>query len=217
MIEIKCYPVGELQANCYYIFDTDQEISFVVDPGDYSSELEEQIIKDGTEKVMYILLTHGHFDHIGYTSTLHKLCPSAKIVIGKGDSGFTSNDILNLSSYFSGEGVEHFKADVEASDNDSLSFGQKAITVLNTPGHTTGGVCYILEDIIFTGDTIISGTTGRTDFPTGSNKEMLASVNRIRNLEGDYRMFCGHGESTTLEYERKHNYIMRDSVYEDIY
>ena len=217
MIEIECYPVGELQANCYYVFDTEQKSGFIVDPGDYSAKLNNRIKKDGEEKIKYILLTHGHFDHIGYTAALKTLCPSAKIVIGKDDSRFTENDVLNLSSYFFFFFIKHFKADAEVSDNDTLSFGDKTIRVINTPGHTAGGICYIIEDIIFTGDTIMSGTTGRTDFPTGSNKEMIASANRIKNLEGDFRMFCGHGGPTTLEYERKHNFIMRDFGDEDIY
>ena len=97
MIEIECYPVGELQANCYYVFDTEQKSGFIVDPGDYSAKLNNRIKKDGEEKIKYILLTHGHFDHIGYTAALKTLCPSAKIVIGKDDSRFTENDVLNLS------------------------------------------------------------------------------------------------------------------------
>ena len=217
MIKVECFPVGALEANCYAVFDTTQKLCFVVDTGGHSSQLERSIDLFGSSSLKYILLTHGHFDHIGNTAAIKRKYPEAKIVIGAGDSPFTTDDSLNLTAYFGSMSFEHFKADAEVSDGDELSFGDKKIKVIATPGHTKGGVCYLFEHILFTGDTIMSRTTGRMDFPTGSSKDMINSAHKIAGLEGNLKLYCGHGSSTTLDYERENNIAMRNYINEDIY
>lgn len=216
MLNVRCFPIGELQANCYFVTDDDSDVSLLVDTGASSSELEKAIEAFGPEKLEYLLLTHGHFDHIGNAAAIKRKYPNVKIVIGEKESDFTTKDTLNLSLYFDGT-LEHFTADILVKDNDELQFGSNRIKIISTPGHTIGGVCYLIGNNLFTGDTIMSCTTGRTDFPTGNIRDMMISVAKIAEIDGNPDIYCGHGESTTLNYEREHNIFMRKSGYDDLY
>ena len=207
MIKIERFVVGEIEANCFFVTDDEENLAFLVDTGDYSFELKKRIKEFGAEKVKYILLTHGHLDHIGYASEMREKFPSAKIVIGKDDAHFTNEDDLNLSSLF-GMTFRHFDADILVEDGSELAFGSKKIKVISTPGHTKGGVCYIFGDCIFTGDTLFRGCVGRTDFPTSSKEDMKKSLEKLEALDGNYKVYCGHESNTTLDYERKNNIYM---------
>ena len=215
MIKTKWFPVGELQANCYLVTDEEAGAALLVDTGAPHRELEREIEMFGGDKLQYILLTHGHFDHIGYTAALKQQYPQVKIVISEKDAPFTHRDDLNLSLFFEGT-LPHFDADILVKDGDRLPFGSGTIEVIATPGHTAGGVCYRIDDSLFTGDTLISLTTGRTDFPTGNTREMLRSIKRLAAIPGDLKVYCGHGESSTLAYERDHNFAMRDFSDDDL-
>ena len=207
MIKIERFVVGEIEANCFFVTDDEENLAFLVDTGDYSFELKKRIKEFGAEKVKYILLTHGHLDHIGYASEMREKFPSAKIVIGKDDAHFTNEDDLNLSSLF-GMTFRHFDADILVEDGSELAFGSKKIKVISTPGHTKGGVCYIFGDCIFTGDTLFRGCIGRTDFPTSSKEDMKKSLEKLEALDGNYKVYCGHESNTTLDRERKNNIYM---------
>ena len=207
MIKIERFVVGEIEANCFFVSDDEGNLAFLVDTGDYSFELKKRIKEFGAEKVKYILLTHGHLDHIGYASEMREEFPSAKIVIGKDDAHFTNEDDLNLSSLF-GMTFRHFDADILVEDGSELAFGSKKIKVISTPGHTKGGVCYIFGDCIFTGDTLFRGCIGRTDFPTSSKEDMKKSLEKLEALDGNYKVYCGHESNTTLDRERKNNIYM---------
>ena len=107
--------------------------------------------------------------------------------------------------------MEHFTPDVTVSGGETLDVAGIAVKVMHTPGHTAGGVCYIAEDCIFSGDTLFELSYGRTDFPTGSFKELKNSiVNKLFALKGDYKVFPGHGAPTTLQFEREHNPVLTD-------
>ena len=216
MIKVERFIVGEIGANCYFVSDNEMQVSFLVDTGDYSRKVIERVKEFGEDKLKYILLTHGHFDHIGYASQMREMFPSAKIVIGKYDAHFTNEDDLNLAYHF-GLTQEHFDADILVDEGSELDFGTEKIKVISTPGHTKGGVCYILGDSIFTGDTLFKGSIGRTDFPTGNIKEMKKSIERLKALDGDYKIYCGHDDVTTLDFERKNNMYMREDMYDYLY
>lgn len=209
MPELKRFILGEIAANCYFVADRENDCAFVVDPGDESSVLSECISDFGGEKLKYILLTHGHFDHIGYAAALKKSFPDAKIVISRGDKDFPSDGSLNLSFFF-GIPVRSFDPDIIVNDADELPFGDDKITVISTPGHTRGSVCFKYKDMLFTGDTLLEGTTGRMDFPTGSETDMKESVKKLAAIDEDLIVYGGHGASSDLSHEKKYNYAMRN-------
>lgn len=216
MLKIECMPLGELQANCYFVTDDESKVSLVIDPAIAHVGLIQKIKTFGAEKLKYILLTHGHFDHIGGAAELKVQFPSAQIVISEGDSEFPKDDRLNLSLFF-GEYTQHFDSDRQVKENTELAFGKNKIKVIETPGHTKGSVCYILGENLFTGDTVMKLSMGRTDFPTGDSKAMAASLKKIASLKKNYHLYCGHGDVTTLDFERKNNNFMRNTFDDDIY
>lgn len=202
---IKTFSAIDFPENCYAV-RADSDI-FLVDPGEYTSELE-AYIKANALKIKYIFLTHMHFDHIRATARIKKQCPNAKIVIHISEALALNDPSKNLSAYFGFE-VEEIVADVLCKDLDIIKMGEVEVQVLHTPGHTEGGVCFIVDDILFSGDTLFEGSCGRTDFPGGDSIVLANSLKRLKNLEGDYRVFPGHGNNTTLNCERLFNPFMR--------
>lgn len=196
---------GPLPTNCYLLKDEATGVSAVVDPGFESEELTNLVREDG--KVEAILLTHGHFDHISGVARLQKET-GAKIYLYSDELLFVKDSTLNLAASFFESAVEPFRVDFPMNDGETLQLGKLEIRVLHTPGHTVGGCCYIVEDAIFSGDTLMKLSCGRTDFPTGSYSQMLDSLRRLGELKGDYRVFPGHGSATSLDYERRNNSFM---------
>ncbi|MBR6005143.1 MAG: MBL fold metallo-hydrolase, partial [Clostridia bacterium] len=162
-------------------------------------------------KVKYVLLTHGHFDHILGTRGI-QMQYGASVVIHKDDSAMLSDAALNLARINGAENVFNpVMPDIVVDDGDSLFLGGTEIKVIHTPGHTKGSVCYIIEDekTIFSGDTHFCHTGGRTDFPGGSTEELKNSLKKLVALEGDYRVLPGHNRETNLDSERTRNIFIR--------
>lgn len=206
MIKNEIFTVTPLATNCCYLVDKETGKSAVIDPGDKSEKLIEQINKDGG-KLEYVILTHGHYDHLGFAKELAEMF-SAKIVTGEKDSEFLENQKLNLS-YNHGLKFTPFKADKLLSDGEEFNLGNTTIKYLSTPGHTIGSGVYIFDDTMISGDTLFCESYGRTDLPTGDDNMMLASLKKLKNLDGDYKVIPGHGMATTLDHERKYNPLMR--------
>ncbi len=199
-MEIKCLPLGDFGANCYLV--KTNFAALVIDP--FSAD--QRVLgflneNSGLEK--YVLLTHFHFDHILGANEIRKQT-GAKIVIGEKDAIGLIDPTLSLSAMV-GVKQELFTPDITLADNQTLNLKDTYITALHTPGHTEGSVCYILENVMFSGDTLFKQSIGRTDFPTGSAANMKASLNRLKGLEKDYIIYSGHGEATTLFAEIKNN------------
>lgn len=205
MLSVKSAVFGGLQNNCYLITDKDTNKSALVDCTEFSDRMLDFI---GNSDLEYILLTHGHFDHIGGVSEISERF-NAKVVISSIDAPMLSSSKLSLAA-FCGAVHNNSSADITVEDNDVIELGNSEIYVISTPGHTSGSVCYMCDDNLFTGDTMFFSSCGRTDFPTGSPVDMQKSLNKLASLNGDYKIFAGHDRQSTLDFERKNNpYISR--------
>lgn len=216
MLSVSSYKVGPLQTNCYVIIDQDTNKAAIIDPGGQSQALDDKIKHIGKENIKYILLTHGHFDHI-MLSNKYKNLTGAKIAINKLESDFTKNSNLNLSNLFTDKGIQPFNPDILLDDYDVLDLGNTKIKVRLTPGHTRGSSCFIIDDCIFSGDTLMKGCIGRTDFVTGDYNDIKKSLEIFLNMDMDYKIYPGHGDETTLNYEKENNPYFGKVKYEDLY
>ena len=189
-MNIKTLILGPLQVNCYILWETEQ--CLVIDPGFEP----ERVMKTCDElglKIQAILLTHGHFDHVGGVK---------KIAEKTGCQVFLHPDELSLPPFITSGKL--YYTDTYA-EGDEITLAGMTFTVLHTPGHTPGAVCLHFGDHLFTGDTLFAGSCGRTDLPGGSFATIKASLKRLASLPGNASIYPGHGEETTLEAERKNN------------
>ena len=178
----------------------------VIDPGYPSSEAVD-FLKNAANKERLILLTHGHFHHIGFAGELSKLT-NTKVAIGEMDANALTDNYINLSALF-GAPINTFDADMLLADNDEVTVGDLTFKVMHTPGHTVGGVCYLCDGILFAGDTLFAGSIGRTDFPGGSFETLRNSIKRIYTLPDDTVLLSGHGGKTTVINEKRYNPFVR--------
>ncbi len=201
---MKLYHVrtGLLKVNTYFLIDENTKNAVVIDSGENYKTI--NLTKENLGvNIKAVLLTHAHFDHAGNVKALQN--DGAKIYASVLDAPKLLND-LNLGKNF-GRKIEPCQVDGTFSDGDVLKFDDISIEVLATPGHTNGSVTFKVGNKLFTGDTLFYDTIGRTDFPTGDMYAMIKSVNKIFNLEGDFEVYPGHNEFTTLDRERKYNLI----------
>lgn len=203
-MEIKALVLGVLDVNCYLV--STEKAAIVIDPGFRSVEALE-FLKNAKDKERLILLTHGHFDHIGFADELARLTDT-KIAIGEFDAPALSDNPVNLSALF-GAPLKPFCADIILTDGQMLNVGDIEFKVIHTPGHTVGGVCYLCGNTLFSGDTLFAGSVGRTDFPGGSFETLKASVEKLYTLNDDITLLSGHGGGSTVLNEKRHNPFVR--------
>ena len=206
---------GPLEVNTYIVVNGDS--GFVVDPGGDADEIF-AIFKKQIAKIDAILLTHAHFDHIGGVAQLVKIASESE---GKTQSTPTvflhREEVEKIGSYknmgFSmNANPEKFVPDVLLNGGETLDISGLKVQVIHTPGHSKGGVCYVVGNKIFVGDTLFFTSYGRTDFYDGNAKDLKNSiVNKLFNLKGNYTLLPGHGEPTTLEFERVNNPIIENA------
>ena len=197
--------VGSYAANCYIIADQDTKEAIVVDPGGEADRIYKKIESKMLD-VKYIVLTHGHGDHIGAVEQLKKLT-SAKVLIHHDDGELLEDASMNLTINMNGPDVA-FKADETIGDDTKLTIGKHTCEVIHTPGHTKGGICLYFKasKILFSGDTLCYGSIGRTDLYGGNHKQMISAIkDKLLVLEDDVTVYPGHGASTTIGFERKKN------------
>lgn len=207
-LKIAQFSLGPLPTNTYLVFNDETKRGFLVDPAVYSDEVEDAIQHFGITELQYILLTHGHFDHILGVNGFKEKHPEAQVVISELDEPFLTDTVLSHSSKH-GLTQDPIHADKIVGDRDHLPFDDLTIKVIATPGHTPGSVCFLLDDVMFAGDTLFQLSCGRTDFPEGSPSAMKNSLQVLKALEGNFTVLPGHGPYTDLDFERKNNPYMR--------
>ncbi len=196
--------MGAMGANCYLYACPETKKAVIIDPGADGKQIYRWVLEKGV-KVDYILITHGHVDHIGAVDELRELLGNVLVGIHTGDAGMLTDGKKNLSSYF-GPGLVQKKADILLQDGQELMIGNQRLKVISTPGHSPGGVCFLCTEGLFSGDTLFAGSIGRTDFPGGSLDQLLAGVKqKLLVLPEETRVFPGHGEETSIGEEKRDN------------
>lgn len=201
-MNIKTIPVGQLETNCYVVVNEETLACVVIDPGDESNTIMDYI-ESNRLKCEAILLTHGHFDHVGAVNEILEQTGCA-LYINPRDEGYEVGK--SGVKFKMPEGGKYYD------DGDVIVEAGLEFKVLATPGHTPGSVCLICGDALFTGDTLFRGSCGRTDLPGGSMREEMRSLKKICRLEGDFDVYPGHMDSSTLERERRFNHYCREAV-----
>lgn len=193
---------GIYQVNTYIVYKEGHTDAVVIDPGDDVYDIID-ILNTNQLTASYIFLTHGHFDHIGavaqlrekYGSTIGIYPNDSDMLINKAHHTISPNELI-LSTR---------PAEILFYDGEKIEAAGLEFTILHTPGHTHGSVCIICENVIFSGDTVFLGSIGRTDFVESNHNDMIKSLEKIRDLPGDYIILPGHGSQTTLQQERLNN------------
>ncbi len=198
-----CFPVGQLQANCWLVWDNSGHAA-LIDPGDEASRLLRALDERGLT-LSAILLTHVHFDHMMAVAALQQ-ATGAPLLVHEADAPALTDAEKSLTSWV---GVScNLVADRLLKDGDTVAVGDLAFAVYHTPGHTPGSCCYQTENWLFTGDTLFAGSIGRTDFPGGDMTVMRQSLRRLAALPEEWLVLPGHEETSTIEVEKQTNYYM---------
>ena len=198
---IKTLPVGQLETNCYVVTNEETLGCVVIDPGDESNVILDYL-EDHHLHCEAVFLTHGHYDHVGAVAAIVEETGAPVYLCARDDAHTTGNRYYSYSLPDSGRYYD---------DGDVLRFAGLTFEILATPGHTPGGVTILGENALFTGDTLFRGSCGRTDLPGGDMDEELRSLKRLCDLPGDYEVYPGHMDSSTLERERNFNYYCREA------
>lgn len=202
-MQIKTLMVGMIETNCYLVYDRPGGEGVIIDPGAEADRIIAEITRLGfTPRA--VLLTHGHGDHIG---AVPEIIGRLKLPLyaGKGEESMLASPEENLSAEI-GFPVSCTPCERLLTDGEKLVFGSLAFTVLKTPGHSPGGVCYLSDQTLFCGDTLFCGSIGRTDFPGCSHKRLIASITeKLLVLPDDTVCYPGHGPTTTIGDERRDN------------
>ncbi len=196
MLNIHTLTLGFYQTNCYIVHAEGSKQCVVIDPGYEANTILNRTTLLGLE-IQAILLTHGHFDHVG---AVRQIAADTDCQV------FLHENELSLPAAMTDGPL--FYTDLYGAEGIVTVAGLQ-VKVLHTPGHTPGSVCLMIGDVIFSGDTLFAGSMGRCDFPGSNIFDMRKSLRKLRDLPGDYQVFPGHAESTTLEFERNTNPYLR--------
>ncbi len=202
---VSSLPVGMIGTNCYIVCDETQKVCAVIDPGDEAERIAAQVEKTGCKPVM-ILLTHGHFDHVTAVPQLLRLWPGLPVYLNGKDQAEAECSSIAHTSMGKVNSLRLY------GEGDTVALGSLTVEVMETPGHTPGSVTLKIGDALFTGDTLFRTSCGRTDLPGGSYPDMVASLQRLAKLPGDYKVYPGHDRATTLDQERQYNFALSDAM-----
>lgn len=204
---VKKAVVGPLNNNTYLVV-TNENNGILIDPGCDLNRID-NMIKEEDVNLKYIFLTHGHFDHIATAKDFIKKY-NAKLVVSKNDAEMICDETKCLAYMFT-RNFSPLKADIEISDGDEIAVDELLFRFIETKGHSKGSVCIVCGDTVFTGDTILEHSVGRTDFYGGDAKEMMLSLRKIKEFPDDFKLLCGHGEQTTVKTEKAVNVYLKNA------
>lgn len=197
-MEIKFSALGVYQTNCYVVYDNDSLNGIIIDPGE-SEEGVSKLLKDTNVNLKGVFLTHGHVDHSASVNYLIGLFPDIRVYVSSIDNNRMKNGDFIFGEAPIEDNVVHVK------ENDELVFDNLRIKVIETPGHSDGSVCYLINNVLFSGDTIFRGSYGRFDLPGGNGIILMKSIKeKLLKLDGNTLVYPGHGPSTTIENEKIH-------------
>lgn len=202
-MEIKTISVGWNATNCYIIFDRNTCEASVIDPGGDAERILDFINKNNL-KVKNIFLTHGHFDHILGVQQV-KEATGARVVIHEADAICLRDTHASLYNSLMPEPFRVAKPDVLLKGGERTIIGGVEMLFVHTPGHSPGSMCFFISNVLFSGDTLFADTIGRSDFPTSDPSLLAASLRDLYALNRDFVVYPGHGEPTSLVYEKAHN------------
>lgn len=191
----------DIYTNVYVVADEKSKEGIVIDPGGAIDKVY-NYIENMQLKLKYIILTHCHADHIAGLKTLHNYYPKAKIIIHEDDREGLTDTSINMCE-FVGVPDNYIEADIVVKEGDNLEFGDLTARILHTPGHTKGSMCILVNDALFTGDTLFKRMYGRTDLKTGSESDIQSSIRRLLRLEENTIVYPGHGAITIIREERE--------------
>ncbi len=206
---------GPIGTNCYTIINENTKEAVLIDASGSADTLLREVRK-AEAKVVAILLTHAHFDHMDGVKGIKEIFPEAEVIIGKNDAPLLRDPAYNLSLSFMGIPVSE-EADRTVSDGEIVDVIGLTFKCIEVPGHTVGGMCYYLEKVpedasgespvLFDGDTLFHGSVGRSDFPTGDAEALLTNIReKLFVLPEKTRVYPGHDSATTIGWEKKNNY-----------
>lgn len=196
MLKMYTLPLGDYQTNCYILHEESSASCCIIDPG-FTPQVVLSKVESLGLTVEAVLLTHGHFDHVGGVK---------EIAADTGCKVYIHPDELSMPPMMTGGSLYYTHT---YTDGTVLNLAGLTISVRHTPGHTPGSVCLIVDNVMFSGDTLFAGSCGRTDLPGGSWPTITNSLHLLASMQTNYRVFPGHGESTTLAEEKQYNPYMR--------
>ena len=204
-MKITCMPSGALGVNTYQVVDENTKEGFIVDPGGYNPKLTKKVSDEGIA-IKYIVLTHGHADHISGVNEHLDDFPDAKVVVHTNEKPMLEDPRENQSLMFGS--AQTVKGDIFVNDGDELEVGDLKLKFIFTPGHTPGGMCIYVEseDVLFSGDTLFRQSIGRTDFPGGSFRDLADAVHtKLFILLDETVVLPGHMGQTSIGFEKENN------------
>lgn len=201
-MKVYTLPVGLISTNCY-LLEGENHAAAAIDPGAEAGKILALAQEHGLN-IEYILLTHGHFDHVCAVNTI-KQQTGAKVFIGEHDAPMLVAPLTNSGLKVPGYNDDEVVPDVLVKEGDVIDIAGIPVRVLDTPGHTAGSVTYVLDGKMFTGDTLFAGSIGRTDLAGGDFPTIKKSLQKLAAQPGDFTVYPGHGPATTLGHERQAN------------
>lgn len=205
-MNVRNMPSGMLMVNTYLVIDENTKKGFIVDPGGFDKKLCSVVEQSGIS-LEYIILTHGHVDHIGGVEDYRKKFPQIKVIAAKAELEMLKNPDFNMSNMM-GISPVSLVPDITVVEGDCISVGDIDIRFVMTPGHSPGGMCIIIdkEKVVFSGDTLFAQSIGRTDFPGCSFEKLINSIKeKLFILDDDTVVYPGHMNSTSIGFEKRHN------------